>query len=85
MTDQTKRLLQSIELERDGNWDSAHRIVQDINTKMSYRIHAYLHRVEGDLQNADYWYHRAAVQPESGDLKSEWQMLFGELKNLNLG
>ena len=42
-----------------NNWDRAHNIVQDINTDTASWIHAYLHRVEGDLNNANYWYNRA--------------------------
>ncbi len=53
------------------NWDMAHNIVQDINTETAYWIHAYLHRVEGDLGNANYWYNRARKKPSSESLKSE--------------
>ena len=42
-----------------NNWEMAHNIVQDINTNNSSWIHAYLHRFEGDLSNANYWYNRA--------------------------
>jgi len=30
------------------------------------------HRVEGDLDNAGYWYRRARREAASGDLKTEW-------------
>ena len=53
------------------NWDMAHNIVQDINTETSSWIHAYLHRVEGDIGNAHYWYNRASKKPSSESLKSE--------------
>ena len=55
--------LQALNAEREGDWDRAHRIVQAINTPEAAWIHAYLHRVEGDLGNAVYWYHRAG-KPE---------------------
>ena len=38
-----------------GNWDEAHKIAQDQHTPDSAWVHAYLHRVEGDLGNAGYW------------------------------
>ena len=53
------------------NWDMALIIVQDINTETAYWINAYLHRVEGDLVNAHYWYNRARKEPYSKSLNSE--------------
>ena len=40
-------------------WDQAHKIVMDEGGKDCAWVHAYLHRVEGDLDNARYWYRRA--------------------------
>ena len=42
-----------------GDWEQAHRLVQDDSSTACAWIHAYLHRVEGDLGNARYWYQRA--------------------------
>ena len=55
----------------NNNWEEAHEIVQDINTETASWIHAYLHRVEGDIGNAHYWYRRARKKPslESLDLE----------------
>ena len=53
------------------NWDMAHHIVQDINTQTASWIHAYLHRVEGDLGNANYWYNRAGEQSSTESLEVE--------------
>jgi len=53
------------------NWDMAHRIVQDINTQTASWIHAYLHRVEGDLSNANYWYNRAGKKSSNESLEIE--------------
>ena len=53
------------------NWDLAHNIVQDIKTETASWIHAYLHRVEGDIDNAHYWYNRANKEPASESLESE--------------
>ena len=55
-----------VDLLRNDDWDGAHRLVQDYPDAFSCEVHGYLHRVEGDLSNADYWYGRAgAVRPAS--------------------
>ncbi len=51
-----------------GNWERAHDLVQDLEDRKAYRIHAYLHRQEGDLSNASYWYSKAATQMPSCNL-----------------
>ena len=48
-----------------------HNIVQDINTDTASWIHAYLHRVEGDLSNADYWDNRASKIASTESLELE--------------
>ena len=53
------------------HWDIAHNIVQDINTQTASWIHAYLHRVEGDLGNANYWYNRAGEKSSTESLEVE--------------
>ena len=54
-----------------GNWDMAHETVQKLNTEIACLIHAYLHRVEGDLGNAGYWYSRASMKPTTASLETE--------------
>ena len=54
-----------------GNWDLAHETVQKLNTKIACQFHAYLHRVEGDMGNAGYWYGRAYMEPTSASLETE--------------
>ena len=62
-----------------GDWDEAHRIVQDDNSREAAWVHAYLHRVEGDLGNAGYWY-RQAGRPEAKDsLEAEWERIAATL------
>ena len=56
-----------------GNWEKAHLIVQDLNDLLSYHIHAFLHRQEGDYSNAGYWYHKAGVKMPDTSLDSEWE------------
>jgi hypothetical protein len=63
-----------------GDWDAAHRIVMNEDTKDAAWVHAYLHRVEGDLSNAGYWYRRAG-KPEAKDtLDAEWQQIADALQ-----
>lgn len=54
------------------DWDKAHRIVMDEADADCAWIHAYLHRVEGDLGNAGYWYRQAGRKPATGELAAEW-------------
>jgi hypothetical protein len=42
-------------------------------------VHAYLHRVEGDLSNAGYWYRRAKRPVPEQSLEAEWQAIVSEL------
>ena len=57
---------------KKGNWNRAHEIVQDLPDKTAAWIHAYLHRIEGDLWNADYWYRRANRERPGSTLDEEW-------------
>ena len=63
--------LQAMWYARKGDWETAHNIAQSIGTELGSCIHAYLHRVEGDLSNADYWYKRAGKLPHSGSTEAE--------------
>jgi len=62
-----------------GDWSQAHEVAQDIDDEMGSRIHAYLHRKEGDIGNAGYWYRRAGLAPFKGTLGQEWQSLVSDL------
>ena len=62
-----------------GDWDKAHRIVQDEPTREAAWVHAYLHRVEGDLGNARYWYGQAGHPPANGSLQEEWGAIVSAL------
>ena len=55
----------------NDNWNSAHHIAQSINNELGAWIHAYLHRAEGDLKNANYWYSRANRIQAQGTLDDE--------------
>jgi hypothetical protein len=53
-------------------WDKAHQIVMDEGNKECAWVHAYLHRVEGDLGNAGYWYRQAQRSVPTEPLAAEW-------------
>lgn len=76
----TPQLIKALEIERDGDWDKAHRIVQRLGSRAASRVHAYLHRREGDLGNAGYWYSRAGEPMPQYGLDEEWQALYERLK-----
>jgi len=75
---QLSPLLKALWYDKKGNWEKAHIIVQDNENKEASRIHAYLHRKEGDSWNADYWYRRAGKVRPAISLEDEWKMLVKE-------
>jgi hypothetical protein len=52
-------LLKALWTEARGDWHGSHSMVDGLGTTDAAWIHAYLHRREGDISNADYWYGRA--------------------------
>ena len=54
-----------------GEWDSAHQLAQAQHDRAGAWVHAHLHRQEGDLTNAGYWYSRAGREPSSLSLEGE--------------
>lgn len=73
------RELTALWYERRGDWDRAHTIVQEISTTDAEWVHAYLHRKEGDLANAEYWYRRAGRQLPASGLATEWKEIASAL------
>ena len=61
------------------DWDRAHKLVMDDGGADCAWVHAYLHRIEGDLDNARYWYGQAGRPPASGDLAEEWAAIASAL------
>jgi hypothetical protein len=62
-----------------GEWEKAHELIQDLPDKTASWIHAYLHRKEGDIWNADYWYSKAGRKRPSVSLEEEWDHIVNEL------
>ena len=54
-----------------GDWNAAHELAQAQDDADGAWVHAWLHRVEGDSGNADYWYRRARRQPRRDDTRAE--------------
>ena len=71
--------LRSLWWDRKGDWDRAHSIAQEIPTPQGSAVHAYLHREEGVLWNADYWYSRAGRKRPDVPLAEEWRELVAEM------
>lgn len=67
--------IRALELSKNGDWDGAHELVQSGSDELSSLIHGYLHREEGDLGNAAYWYRRAGQSMPDNSLAQEWQRL----------
>ena len=73
--DEIPSLLQALLLDAAGDWDSAHGIAQIENSPDGSWVHAFLHREEGDLGNASYWYRSAGkIMPEMS-LEEEWEYI----------
>lgn len=62
-----------------GDWAKAHEVAQDVEGADGAWVHAYLHRKEGDVGNAGYWYRRAGREVATGDFRVEWERIVGEL------
>ncbi len=71
--------MQALHAVAAGEWDDAHRLVQDDHGQAAAWVHAHLHRVEGDLGNAAYWYRRAGRPVATGDLGEERAAILAEL------
>jgi len=63
------------------DWQQAHTIVQDLTDSTAARIHAYLHRKEGDAGNAAYWYRRAGTGMPAYSLNKEWEEIVKTVLN----
>ena len=67
--------LEALWWDAKGDWAKGHSLVDELQSKDGMAVHAYLHRKEGQLWNADYWYARAGRQCHRPDLNDEWTAL----------
>ncbi len=72
-------LLRALWHDARGDWEQAHAIAQDIESKDAAWVHAYLHRKEGDASNAAYWYGQANQPVASDSLAAEWARIVAAL------
>ena len=77
--EKTSGHLLSLWYDAKGDWEKSHTLIQDIHDTTAAWIHAYLHRKEGDIGNADYWYHRAGKKRPSTTLQEEWEQIIKTL------
>lgn len=73
--------LQALWHDARGDWERAHHCAQDDHGRDGSWVHAYLHRKEGDLGNAGYWYSRAGRKMPAATvtLDAEWEAMAREL------
>lgn len=64
-------LLRAVDLATKNQWDEAHHIVQEYEDEFACRIHAVLHKMEGDESNSRYWYRRAGKEFDSNTTPDE--------------
>ena len=62
-----------------GNWDEAHKIVQDEGRRMPPGCMPICIGVEGDLGNAGYWYRQAGQPVAKDSLEAEWERIVAAL------
>ncbi|MGB3851034.1 MAG: hypothetical protein WA958_13770 [Tunicatimonas sp.] len=65
--------LMALWYDAQDDWDQAHDYAQRQTDSASAWVHAYLHRKEGDLPNANYWYVRAGRTLPEVRLAEEWK------------
>jgi hypothetical protein len=53
------QLARAVELLEFGSWQQAHEIVQGDSSTLAAWLHGIVHTLEGDLDNAQYWYRKA--------------------------
>ncbi len=77
--DDLNPVLQALWHDANDDWDTAHQIVQAIDSWQASWVHAYLHRKEGDVANAAFWYRRAGEPMPESPLDREWEDLVRQL------
>lgn len=78
-------LLEAMWWDAKGDWERAHDLVNDLSGQAAARVHAYLHRKEGDAWNANYWYQRAGQRMSDKSLEAEWTEVTEWLLSANTG
>lgn len=58
-----------------GDWEKAHKLVDDLESTDGMAVHAYLHRKEGVEWNSEFWYRRSGKTYMRPTLEEEWDAL----------
>jgi hypothetical protein len=72
-------LVKALWWDAKDDWARAHEIAQDIHTAGGAWVHAYLHRKEGDADNARYWYGQAEKPYCYTTHEAEWHEIVSSL------
>ncbi len=64
--------LEALWYDGQSDWEAAHNALQLVSDPNGAWVHAYLHRKEGDIANAAYWYRRPGRPVATGPLPEEW-------------
>lgn len=67
--------VQALWYDYQGDWNKSHKLIDHESSKDCAWVHAYLHRVEGDLWNARYWYRRSGKPESKLSLNEERQQI----------
>ena len=67
--------LEAMWYDGKGNWNKAHGMIDNLEDPTACWVHAYLHRKEGDVWNADYWYRKAGRKRPDVSLEQEWESI----------
>ncbi|NOQ94950.1 MAG: hypothetical protein GQ547_10005 [Methylophaga sp.] len=68
--------IQALDLVAQGDWEGAHSLIQNYHDELASLVHGYLHREEGDLSNANYWYSRVGQDIPENSLEEEFDRLY---------
>ena len=72
--------LQALDKIPENDWNGAHQLIQQYKDPLACLIHGYLHRIEGDLSNAAYWYNRGKEVVPANSLEEELRRLYGQAR-----
>lgn len=72
---------QALVLAQTGQWDQAHKLIQQYTDSLACQIHGYLHLQEDDSKNAHYWYTRAKEKLPTHSPQEEYKRLLELAKN----
>jgi hypothetical protein len=70
---------------KKGEWEKAHETAQADKSKDGSWVHGYLHRVEGDLDNASHWYGQSGRKRTENPLDEEWENIASALLKVSAG